>query len=202
MHSILLRYADLGHSPHLKPDPTVPIDKLKISSVGGDETGAVRAGGEGDEKVKMQVTEFMRLKAPVCTDLGQYLARFQPIGLRRGQDRVASRQSAEESVFQRSAHAPQQFREDNRRHADQALHRLDTLAVATGADLVQNDGRVKITTSLIESGKLEFAGVLLHQLLEALQPNNFAQSDVHRIGAGFRLEHLHGLVGQVGVEAD
>src|SRR5271170_2557160 len=60
----------------------------------------------------------------------------------------------------------------------------------------------KITTSLIESGKLEFAGVLLHQGLEALQPNDFAQGDVHGIGAGFRLEHSHGLVGQVGVEAD
>src|SRR6266436_3400399 len=47
----------------------------------------------------------------------------------------------------------------------------------------------KMTTSLIESGKLEFAGVLLHQGLEALQPNDFAQGDVNSVGAGFRLEH-------------
>src|SRR5258706_10711632 len=60
----------------------------------------------------------------------------------------------------------------------------------------------KMTTSLIESGELEFAGVLLHQGLETLQPNDFAQRDVHGIRAGFRLEHPHGLVGQVRVQAD
>src|ERR1700678_628300 len=59
----------------------------------------------------------------------------------------------------------------------------------------------KMITSLIEPGKLEFAGVLFHQGLEALQRNDFTQSDMHGIGARFRLEHFHGLVGQVRVEA-
>src|SRR5580700_2408244 len=60
----------------------------------------------------------------------------------------------------------------------------------------------KMTTSLIESGKLEFAGVLLHQGFEALQRNDFAQSDVNGVSTGFRLEDSHGLVGQVRVQAD
>lgn len=66
----------------------------------------MRAGGEGDENIEMQVPEFMRLKAPVGTDFGQYLARLQPIVSRRGKDWVVSRQSREKLVVRRCLSAP------------------------------------------------------------------------------------------------
>ena len=70
-------------SPHLKLDTAVPVDEFEVSPVGSDETGAVRAGGQGDENVKVQVTQFARLEASIGTDFGQYLARLQPIVLCR-----------------------------------------------------------------------------------------------------------------------
>src|ERR1700730_15755398 len=53
----------------------------------------------------------------------------------------------------------------------------------------------KMTRSINVAFERKLPLVLLHQLLEALQRNDFAQGDVNGIGAGFRLEHSHGLVG-------
>jgi len=58
-------------SPHLKLNLAVPIDKLKVSPVGGDEPRAMSAGGKGDENVEMQVTQFMRLEALIGTHARQ-----------------------------------------------------------------------------------------------------------------------------------
>ena len=82
------------------------MDELKVFPVGSNETGAVRAGGEGDENVEMQVTQFMRLEALIGTDFSQYLARLQPIPSRRSQDWVVSRQSREKLAIRRRLGAP------------------------------------------------------------------------------------------------
>jgi hypothetical protein len=154
----------------------------------------------------MQVTEFMRLETVIRTDFGEYLARLQPILLRRSQDWVVSRQNAEESAENLRSAAPLTARSNSARTTDDKRTTPSTDSILlrwrpVRASSTRTDVS-KITTSLIESGKLEFAGVLLHQGLEALQPNDFAQGDVNRVGAGLRFEHLHSLVSQVRVEPD
>ena len=66
----------------------------------------MRAGGEGDENVEMQVTQFVRLEALIGTNLGQYLARLQPIRSRRSKDWVVSRQGREKLVVRKCLSAP------------------------------------------------------------------------------------------------
>jgi len=70
-------------SPNLKLHLAVAIDQLGVGAVGRDEAGAVGAGGEGDENIGVQVTEFMRLEASIRADFGQYLARLRLILFRR-----------------------------------------------------------------------------------------------------------------------
>src|ERR1700691_2604754 len=75
------------------------------------------------------------------------------------------------------------------------------------SEIVNDDGRVENTDhqkrrSINVALERGLAFILLHQLLEALQPNDFAQRNVNRISAIFRLEYLHSLVGQVRVQPD
>jgi len=51
----------------------------------------MRVGGESDENVEMKVAQFSRREAVIGANAEEYFARFQPILLRRSQDRVVSR---------------------------------------------------------------------------------------------------------------
>jgi hypothetical protein len=103
----------------------------------------VGASGERDENVEKQVTQFVRFEAVIGTDFSQYLARLQPILARRSQDRMVSRQTAEEFVFRWSGYAAQQFRKDHRRQANHAVNGFDLLSVAAGANLIHQYGCVE-----------------------------------------------------------
>ena len=57
--------------PHLQPDGAILVDQLKIRLIGRDEAGSIGAGGEGDENVEMQVTEFAWREAVIGTHARQ-----------------------------------------------------------------------------------------------------------------------------------
>ena len=60
----------------------------------------------------------------------------------------------------------------------------------------------KMTKSINISFERKLPFILLHQLFEALQPDDLTQGDVDGIGTGFCLKHFHGLVGEVGIKTD
>jgi len=60
--------------PYLELESAVTIDHFKIGTVGGNQAGAVRARGERDEHVEMQVAQLVRCEPLIHVNLPQYLA--------------------------------------------------------------------------------------------------------------------------------
>src|SRR5579864_7370746 len=98
------REESFAGSPDFQFDLTISINQLKICPIRGDEAGAAGACSEGNENVKVQVTQFVRLKALIVTNVCQYLARLQPVLLGRSEDRVVPCHRAQKLVFPRPAY--------------------------------------------------------------------------------------------------
>jgi hypothetical protein len=96
--------------PNFQIDLAISADQLKICPISRDQARTVRAGGESDENVKMQVAPLSWREAAIGTNSGQYLTRFQPILLRRSQDRVGFLQSQEKLAIRRLCRTPPQLR--------------------------------------------------------------------------------------------
>jgi hypothetical protein len=62
----------------------------------------------------VKIAELARREAVIGANLGQYLARFDPILFRRSQDRMVVSQGAQEIALRSSSCAAPQFREDDR----------------------------------------------------------------------------------------
>lgn len=101
-----LKFRLLPALPNFQFDLAITIDQFEILPICSDETGAMRASGESDENVGMKVAQFSRRKAVIGTNTEEYLARFQPILLRRSQDRVVSRQSRKKPAIRRGCGPP------------------------------------------------------------------------------------------------
>ena len=101
--------------PDFQVKLAMAVDQLKICPAGRNQARSVRAGGESDQDIEVQVAEVVRLEAMIGTNVSQNFSRLEPVLLRRGQDRVVSSQGVEEFLLSGPDYTAQQFREDNRR---------------------------------------------------------------------------------------
>src|SRR5450755_3613565 len=122
--------------PYLKLEFAVARDHLKIVAVRRDQAGSVRARGKSDEHIEMEVAQLMRRKSEIGADLCENLARFQPIFFCGGQGGMIFFENQQSRPIRSSYRAAPQFSHDHGGIADKAIHGLDALYVAVGAQLV------------------------------------------------------------------
>jgi hypothetical protein len=75
------------------------MDHLKIRSVGGDETSAIRASGESDEHIEVQTAQPGGIDSLLRADSGQKSPRLQPVVFRWREDGVVSLEFQQEIPF-------------------------------------------------------------------------------------------------------
>ncbi len=125
-----------SHLPNFELELAVAVDRFEIVATGGDEASSVRARGEGDEYVEVQVSEFLRGIGVLGTYFFQNLARFEPISFGRRQNRIVLAKGSEEFSFRRRGGATPEFGQNYSRVTNQTAEVFDPLAVAAGAQVV------------------------------------------------------------------
>jgi len=103
----------------------------------------VRARGESDEHVEVQVAEFLRGIAVLGAYFLDDLARFEPISFGWGQNRMVLAECSEEFSFRRGCGATPEFGQNYGGVADETAQVFDPLPVTAGAQMVDEDGRIE-----------------------------------------------------------
>ncbi len=129
--------------PQFEMKSAVAVDQLKIGAVGSDQPSSVRPRRERDEHIKMQVAQLVRREPFIRVNFSQYLARFQPILFRGGQDGMIPLQRPQEFPLRWLRGAAPQLRKDDGRCPDQTGHRFDSLLMAAGAEMIDENRRVE-----------------------------------------------------------
>src|ERR1017187_2719276 len=99
--------------PYFQSDLSVGRYQLKIGAVGGDQPGTVRARGERDKHVEMQVSQLMRREPFIATNIRQQPPGLQPIILCWSQDAVVLFECSQEIPLNRLRCATPQLRQND-----------------------------------------------------------------------------------------
>ena len=129
--------------PYLKVEFAVAIDHFEIGAVRSDQAGAMRAGGERDEHVEMQIAELIRCKTAICANFSQYLPRLQPILFRGSQGWMIPAQGPQKFLFRWLHDSTPQLSHDHGRIPDEAVQGLDSPPIMAGAYIIHQNGRVE-----------------------------------------------------------
>jgi hypothetical protein len=125
--------------PYFQLDLPVGRYQLKIGAVGGDQPGTVRARGERDKHVEMQVSQLVRREPFIATKIRQQPPGLQPIILCWSQDAVVLFECSQEIPLNRLRCATPQLRQNDGGQPDEATQRVDPLLMTSGAQVVDKD---------------------------------------------------------------
>src|SRR5258708_18147076 len=115
------------------------MNHFKIGPIRGDQPGADGACGECNQRIKMQIAEFVRGKPACRTNLSQDLPRLDPVVLCGSQNGMISRQGTKKLSFPSDRCSTPQLGQNDGRGPNQAGQGSNSLLMTSGSQIIDKN---------------------------------------------------------------
>ena len=118
-------------------------DGLKICFVVRNHGCADATGGERDQDIERQISDFRGVIVFMPPDGAQHISCLQPVRLRRRENLASPHQVCDKSAFNSWSGATQEFVQHHGRAANDVRRLHKTKGEATGSEILDVDGRIQ-----------------------------------------------------------